>query len=98
MSKLELGYLIREALRHTLQQQELLLSHKHVIDILPVLQRLAHFISELEDWYAGKYHLNNRSEYFLAQAVEIETFANNISEEIWGYVPLNLVLIFEKIR
>jgi|GEM_PF-6047566 hypothetical protein len=47
MSKLELGYLIREALRHSLQQQETLLKHKSVDKLLPVIRPLARFTVEL---------------------------------------------------
>ncbi|MDB6024508.1 MAG: hypothetical protein JWM68_731 [Verrucomicrobiales bacterium] len=99
MSKLELGFLIRAALRHTLQQQEKLLRHNHVVELLPVIQKLAQFTLELEKWYSSKYHLKDRCEYFIREAEKIEAEADCISEKmIWSYAPVSIVPIFHKIR
>ncbi len=98
MSKLELGYLIHAALHHALQEQENLLKHERVADLLPVIQRLAHFTLELEEWYSDKYHLKDRCNYFRTEAEKIEAEADRISEQIWRYAPVSLTPIFQKIR
>lgn len=89
MSKLELGYLIHEALRHALQEQQTLLRHECVADLLPVIRRLADFTLELEDWYSDKFRLKDRTGYFLAEAEKIEGEADRISEELWRYAPVS---------
>src|SRR5688572_12314089 len=76
VSKLELGYLIHEGLRHTLKEQEKLLNHERVTDLIPVIRQLAEFALDLEDWYSDKFHLRDRSDHFLAEARKIECEAN----------------------
>jgi len=97
MSKLELGHLIHEALRHALHEQGKLLKHKYAVELLPVIEQLNGFICELEDWYSGKYHLKDRSKYFLKRARAIEAQCNRISLKLWQWAPLSLVPIFTKI-
>jgi len=100
MNKVELGSLIHTALRHSIKEQEKVVKHKSAAQLLPVIQRLAKFNVDLEEWYSGKYHLreNDRCNYFLHQAEEIEAEADRISEEIWEYVPVSLIPIFHRIR
>ena len=78
MSNLELGSLIHTALRHSLVQQEKLVRNKRAAALLPVIQRLAKFNAELEEWYSGKFHLkeNDRCSYFLHEAEQIEAEAD----------------------
>ncbi|MDB6123678.1 MAG: hypothetical protein JWQ71_2671, partial [Pedosphaera sp.] len=98
MSKLELGHLIHEALRHTLKEQETFLKHKCVQDLLPIIQGLSKFTLELESWYSDKYHLKDRCDYFLKEAQRLEAEADRISENIWDSALLSLTPIFQKIQ
>jgi Domain of unknown function (DUF6602) len=98
MSKLEIGYLIRAALRHGLEQQAKLLQHEKVVELMPVIRQLTQFTLELEDWYSDKYHLKDRSDFFLAEAEKIEAEADRISEQLWRAARVSLTPIFRKIK
>jgi hypothetical protein len=98
MSKFELGFLIRTALKHALEQQQKLLQHKNAVQWLPVIQQLAKFHMELEEWYFGKYHLNDLCSHFLKEAERIETEADCLSKSLWQYAPVSLTPVFQKIQ
>jgi hypothetical protein len=70
MRKLELGSMIHTALRHSLAQQEKLVRNKRAAALLPVIQKLAKFSAELEEWYSGRFHLKEFHRFVLW----IETF------------------------
>jgi hypothetical protein len=97
MSKVEIGYHIHAALRQVLKEQQKLLFLEHSSEFLPVIRRIAQFSIELEDWYSGKYHLQDRSAHFLEEAKKIEAAADEISEQVWSYAPLELVPYLERI-
>lgn len=97
MNKLELGFHIHAALRQVLKEQEKMLNHERSSELLPVIRKVAQFGIDLEDWYSGKYHLQDRSACFLAEAKKIEAAADETSERIWSYAPVELVPFFERI-
>jgi hypothetical protein len=98
MNKFELGYLLRAASNHALQQTQKLVCRTDAAQWLSVIQHLTKFHIELGEWCSGKIHLNDRSSYFLKEAEAIEAQADAISESLWRYAPVSLTPIFRKIQ
>lgn len=98
MNKLELGFLIRAALKQALQQQAKLVGHPQAEKFTSVIKKLAKFNVELEAWYSDKYHLKDRNAYFLSEAEKIEAEADEISEDIWTPAVVSIAKVFRHIR
>src|ERR1044072_4573728 len=97
MSRHEISYLINHAIEHVLKEQAFLLARDDAGTTAPVSKLLGQLASELHLFRIGKHTPRNPDEAVLKFATNLEKAADDLSEEIWRWIPVNAISICQKI-
>jgi len=89
------SFYVQMALKQAIDEQAKLLSTPHRDSCLPVIQELNSLAGDLSAWLADSSLNENRVTHFLKRAQDIERMADQVSEQVWHPLIVNVSSVFE---
>lgn len=96
--KHEQAFYVRMALKQAIDEQATLLKSPHRERCYPIIQEMNRLAGDLSLWLSGSASVNDPVAHFLSRAQDIERMADQLSEELWHPLIVNLSSVFEHMQ